>query len=518
MSVSTIAYQVGGTSIPELLGRDEPLSLIIGRLTENHICVVGPKNFGKTVLLSALAKEAVKSGAFTVSVYWDLRHHIPQSDAEFYRAFADQLVKQQTSNKEELAEFLGGAGDATFESIRYVFEDLHAKGQKILLILDGLDDTLQAGALTKNVWDNLRSLADVPTLRFVTGTRLPLRVLCASLESQTSDFWNIFYPEAVPLGALSDDDWDKFTVPLTAANITLSKPALTHVKLWTGNSPLLAAAICLTGVGSGFTGECNPSTIDDWARTVEGRYRDFIDDLWEDCPAALQGDIIEICSNPPYDRSKVPSESIQELQLRGYVTGNRDGLQCANRFIENCAKRHSNVLPDIKRLFASRDSFERHIKALLELRLQAVTKVDKQLFDHISRAVLEVDEPHVSIGQVRNICSRALKLIWDIELNDRNIPNEWTNKWKYDGISNVPSGRLPTDEGKQMQMLNLLTDVRKSVHAKSVTRSIYCLLTFLFSVGNFGQHQTSPPASGFAVSVCFAAIQVAEELAGLSRK
>ena len=362
MSSTPATYQVGGISVPTLLGREELLKLILGRLIENHICVVGPKNFGKTVLLSGLAKHAVETGAFTACIYWDLRHHIPTSDAEFYGAFAKQLVKQLASKDGELAKFFGGAGDAAFESIRYVFEDQHDKKERLLMILDGLDDTLQAGALSKNVWDNLRSLADIPTLRFATGSRLPLQELCTNAESKTSDFWNIFYPEPVQIGTLSEADWEKFNAPLDSAGITLTKPALDDLKQWTGGSPLLAAAMCLTGIDSGSDGEVSTQMVDEWAAKAERIYKHYIEDLWNDCPAGVQGDIIEICSNPSYDRSKVPAESIQELELRGFITGNRDGFRCSNRFIENCAKRHGNVLPDIKRLFGERNSFEKNVK------------------------------------------------------------------------------------------------------------------------------------------------------------
>jgi hypothetical protein len=456
-------------------------------------------------------KQIAGNGTFT-PIYWDLRHHIPRSDAEFYRAFANELVSQLAPRSEELATFFGGNGDLHFESIRTAFEYQHAAGEKTLLILDGLDDTLQVGNLSKNVWDNLRSLADLSSLRFITGSRLPLRALCTSPESQTSDFWNIFHPEAVRLGALSDDDLEKFTMPLPAAGITLSKPARGQLERWTGNSPLLAAAMCKSAIESGFQGEASPRTVDEWAAKTEDLYRDFIRDLWDDCPALLQGDIIEICSNPPYDRSKVSAESIKELQLRGYISGNREGLRCSNGFIENCAKRHGNILPDIKRLFGSRQSFEKNVKALLELRLQDIKGADKELSDHIWRAVQEVAQPHVSIGQIRSVSNRALELIWDVEAKDRVIPKKWTEAWKFNGVQAPPVGNLPADEGGQLQVLNLLTDKRKSVRARAATRSIYCLMGFLHSVGNLGQHPDAAPSIGLAAAACFAAIQLAEEL------
>ena len=145
------------------------------------------------------------------------------------------------------------------------------------------------------------------------------------------------------------------------------------------------------------------------------------------------------------------------------------------------------------------------------MRLKDIKGGDKELIDHISRAIQELPRPHVSIGQLRNISYRALKLIWDIELKNRDIPPEWTRAWQHDGVKDAPKGRLAED-GRQLQVLSLLTDGRNTVRPKVVTRSMYCLVNFLFSVGNLGQHQTTPPTIGFAGSVCFAAVQLADEL------
>jgi hypothetical protein len=45
--------------------------------------------------------------------------------------------------------------------------------------------------LTRILWDQLRSLGQKASLRLVTGSRCPLRELCKTEESRTSDFWEI---------------------------------------------------------------------------------------------------------------------------------------------------------------------------------------------------------------------------------------------------------------------------------------------------------------------------------------
>jgi hypothetical protein len=514
MHSKTFFYQVGGVSIPPLLAREKQVGLISGRLVQKHVCVVGPKNFGKSVLLYGLAAQLLRSGAFTACLYWDLRHHIPDSDAEFYATFAKEIAKQLKSKTDDLKTFLSDC--SKFEPIHYVFEDQHDQGERVLLILDGMDDTLEGGSLTKNVWDNLRSLSDIPTLRFATGSRQPLRTLCACKESKSSDFWNIFHPEPIRLGAFEDNDWEKFTTPLNESDITLNGGALSQLKRWTGGCPLLSAAMCAHALESRLNGVITSDQINELAASVETIYRPFIDDLWDDCRSLLQGYIIEVCAAGTYEASKVPAADAEELQLRGYISQNREGIRCSNQFLENCSKRSGHILPDIRRLFGEPDSFDRNIKTLLEVRLEQVSGGDRELTDYVSLAIQELGRPHVSIAQVRNISARALKLIWDVELKDRTIPKEWTNKWKFDGVMAPPSGKLRSDEGGQLQVLNLLTDDRKSVPAKATERSTFCLVSFLHSVGNLGQHRRSVVSAGFAASVCFAAIQLVEELSRLS--
>src|SRR5262245_45128207 len=71
-------------------------------------------------------------------------------------------------------------------------------------------------------------------------------------------------------------------------------------------------------------------------------------------------------------------------------------------------------------------------------------------------------------GQMRGLVNRTFALIWDSELPDRRIPQEWVNGWKQpdrDGNrpeQNPPEGTVPTQGGRQCYLLNLMTDPRKT--------------------------------------------------------
>ena len=77
------------------------------------------------------------------------------------------------------------------------------EGTRLLVVLDGFDYALAGTGLTRNLWDRLRALAQRTSLRLVTGSRRPLRELCRTEETRTSDFWEIFYGHAGRASPLS---------------------------------------------------------------------------------------------------------------------------------------------------------------------------------------------------------------------------------------------------------------------------------------------------------------------------
>jgi hypothetical protein len=260
VSMQENPYQVLGAGIPTLRGRKNEWNRLLRHLektTPDHVSVVGPRYIGKTVLLNALAAcFADRQSSFNACIYWDLRHGTPNDDASFYEQFALQVARPLRTVNEGAAVMLAAADGGTFETLDLVFKTLDEEHRKVLVILDGLDAVLLAGSLTKNLWDNLRSLAEPSSLRFVIGSRRRLRELCASPESRTSDFWNIFAPNPLSLHALKDDDWSELLSPFDARKVSFHPGARTELTHWSGGVPALASLLCRNlweGVGDGET-------------------------------------------------------------------------------------------------------------------------------------------------------------------------------------------------------------------------------------------------------------------------
>ena len=91
-TVTANPYQVFGPSVPSMLGRGALINEIEGRLlkdTPDHVSLVGPMHYGKSVLLSHLADtHRTGSSHYLTTVYIDFRISPPASDATFKQRLA----------------------------------------------------------------------------------------------------------------------------------------------------------------------------------------------------------------------------------------------------------------------------------------------------------------------------------------------------------------------------------------------------------------------------------------------
>ena len=84
----------------------------------------------------------------------------------------------------DLAEYLDLKDEALSDLLQLVFVEMEAKGHRMLAVLDGFDHVIADGNISRNIWDEMRSLAQRTSLRLVTGSRRRLRGLCKTEESQ----------------------------------------------------------------------------------------------------------------------------------------------------------------------------------------------------------------------------------------------------------------------------------------------------------------------------------------------
>src|SRR5579872_3763869 len=157
------AYQVLGSTVPVMLGRKrviEQLERHVLKPSPDHVQVVAPTLYGKSVVLSHLAaKHRTGSPLYLTSAYLDLRYAPPSTDDGFRRSFAE-LVKAALAQAKSPASDLIELDDANLnESLIMAFDELVSAKQRLLVVLDGFDHVLAGTGITRNLWDQLRSLA-----------------------------------------------------------------------------------------------------------------------------------------------------------------------------------------------------------------------------------------------------------------------------------------------------------------------------------------------------------------------
>ena len=509
-----------------MLGRASLVQRIEGHLskpTPDHVSVVGPMHYGKSVLLRHLA-DAYRAGSsdYLTAAHIDFRRDTPRSDGAFKRRFAEEVKAALRPERAQLSEYIDPDDPAVHEPLDLVFTELEGENARMLVVLDGFDYALAGTKLTRNLWDQLRSLAQKASLRLVTGSRRPLRELCRTEESRTSDFWEIFYNTPIRVTALDDSDWVPFLQPLLDAGFTLDDPARKEIANWTGGVPLLVCAL-LQKLWEKHRGvHLSKPEIDQTAEEVLIGRRGILEALWDDCDVELRADLGTLASGdiPLRDLS---TDRRHELERRGFGRVSRNRLRGSCRIIQRYAEEQAPALADLTRLFGTTAGFETYVQTFLELRLkQAATPItDQYLRDFVSRAIEDIGRnPELAINGIRGIAERALTLIWEAELpDDKKLPPNWLKDWQLGGVKSLPEdgGKLPRGAGAQCHVLRLITGSdRIPRQSEYVTKTTFLLVDYLKSVGDLGQHRKDYPETtisvGFAATVVLAAISLVENL------
>lgn len=512
-------YQVRGPGIPRMYGRERLAQELLRHLTKttpDHMSVVGPTLFGKSILLRHVASCTAVGNHYVASFYWDLRHGTPRTNAEFRRRFAELTKHALSDGEPELADWLQPDDDddeALGDVLHLVFDELERHGHRMLAVFDGFDHVLAETGITRNLWDNLRALAQKGSLRLVTGSRDTLRELCRTEESRTSDFWEVFYDAPLPVGRFDDSDWPGFLKPIESKGVGLDDSARKEIVNWTGGVPILAAALANRLYSeSSRAVTLSKLHVDSVAEDLLETPGESLAALWDDCSIELKSDLTEL-TRGPVRAADMPPPRRRELELRGFATSSRGGLRSSCRFMKRYAEVHGEGVTSLRRLFGDPVGFEGNIRGVLELRLEQVAGADPELLGYVRNAVRDLyPVPTQSVMWARSIAERALALVWSAELpSDRSMPAPW----KFVDVRFDDYGRFPRSLGVQCGILRRITGTgQHDPVAEFVTKPTCLLIDHVQSVGDFGQHKEGQTVSvGFAAAFCFSAIALCERLA-----
>lgn len=498
-----------------MLGRErlfDRLCRHLSKASPDHVSVIGPRLFGKSVMLKHLASH-LPHNHFVASLYWDLRFNTPRTDAEFRSQFARNLKNRLRSARPDLADYLEPDDEGVFDLIELVIDELSNDGLRLLTILDGFDHLLGDFGITRNLWDQLRTLAQTGGLCLVTGSRARLYDLCKDEEARTSNFWQVFHDPPFKVGAFEDDDWTGFLAPFVSGGIKTDGSAEKEIRNWTGGVPVLAAALADRLIANRRSGETIlKADVDRVAGAMASNPHGTVRALWDDCSIEVQSLLAEL-STGTVVVSDVPIRQKRELLFRGFAQEFRDGLRSSCRLVAEYARQRKAEVAHLNRLFGRPDRFESSIQGMLELRLDGIANLaDPKLASYVRNAIRDLrPEPTASVVWMRSIADTALDLIWGAELGpDRTLPDRWESA----GIEFDEGGRLPRIRGKQCGVLRLITGTeRLSVLARFVSKPTCLLVDHIQSVGNFGQHREGQevPLSA-AASFCLSAIELCARL------
>lgn len=509
-------FITSGTNIAPMLGRERLFKRVYNMLikpTPDNVSIVGPKLYGKTVFLNYLSGDfAAGSENYLNSVFIDLRHGTPQTDAEFLIKMAGSIREVLQPYDSELAQILNETDAETIaDMLQLVFDALADNKKRLLVVFDGFDFLPIGTGISPNLLDQLRSLVEKPSLSFVIGSRKRLRNLCKTEESRTSDFWRIF-ADPVLIGPFEGQDWDGLWKPFDEKTISVEQGAKTELRHQTGGIPILVTNVLQNLYAT--TSENSKLTnigVTENCKTFHADQPDAIRDLWDDCSIELQGLIAEAASGE-LRMENIPQPLWAEAESKGLTRTEKGFLKIQCRIIAEHAKNMACSVQDMNRLFGSMENFDQNIRRLLELRLGHYEDCDERLLRFVGYAIRDLaDDPERVLHSARGIVEVALEMALAAESlkSGEKLPEKLKEELEKLNKDGVPDHfvHIPKDRGQLCSFLRHIT--RYNRVAKKVSRHTSLLIDQVSSIGNFINHREwEAPSNGLASSMCFLAIEL----------
>ncbi len=565
VSSSSNPYQVQGAGVPAMLGRRELFRRLLDLVVDDggqHVSVVGPPLYGKSVLLNHLRAHLRRpeNPPHAIAVYWDLARDVPATDAEFRWKFAVRLGASLSAAKVEIPQLENALTDPDgtealvgHELLETVFDQLARSGVRVVAILDSIDDILPDPALTRTFWNDMHRLGDLSSLRYVTGSRARLHsmVRARPAEHPPVRIHQLFYPEELEVGPFSDEDWIDFVSGLPEELVGNAR-AVEAIETWTGRVPMLAAALAdrLVRGAAGTAGDYRAYVEETAGEMVTDRgANDAIRRFYHAWPDEQKPVLARLATGSTRTSEKVTHylERFGLAEVRGGV------LTSSCRFITTFAGRQ-RAETGLQYLFDDPTDYEDNMITVLKVRLdhlkdrahvlqgQRPSHIQRQ-YGKIAGAIdvaitqLRHGNGRSALGSARNIAKEAMALILMMECNvmrlqqigDIDIEGTFTagnmsgKKWPT-----VTVEQLRQREWFALKAIRIAAGLERWPKQESppwsgqfqqttthVGRASVSALDGLWQAGNLGQHAGDVP---IPVTMAIPVVQRAIEMYGALRE
>lgn len=523
--MTDVRFPILGPAVPPMVGRAAAMDRTWKALTKmspSHLSVVGPRHAGKSVFLKALAERVRADGEhYTGTIFWDLGHLTPSSDAEFIstlsRKIVDELRRVDAHRFADYATYIEEEGYG-YGGLKEAVEQLKSEGVRLLLLLDGFDRPLAADTLTRNLWDQLRELASLPNLRIVTTSRERLRELIRNAAAAGSDFWNIFDPTPLALGAMGDVDVQDALSRCAFGK--LGPGAEAEIANWTGRFPPLLLGLLNAIEADGHVGPLTRERVNAGATAASADLQDVLAEMWEGCSEATKDLYRELVEAGARSVEGLGWDQRERLIALGMATEAGGRLRKGCRMLEEFIRVRYADQGSVARLFRSPDGYRANIASILELRLQQVQRINPELRRVVERSIQDLPEyAGQALINLRNFAERSFTLIWNAEFGaGRRISAQVVGQWRERGVRGVEDFErleIPGEIRRQARLLQLLVGAEQNVNrqARHVSRQTFQLVSAVVGFGNYGQHMEGEEVGlGTAVAAVIVALELAVRL------
>jgi hypothetical protein len=522
--VSEHRFPIMGDRTKIMLGRAGLMERIWNGLTKptpSNLSIIGPRYIGKSVIVNALVQRLDKERSpYRFVLCWPLGRVAPQSDHEFIAELCDRLIETLSRLPAETADFRAHLTGHSYQNLKEVADFLDEEGMSLLMVWDGLDKPLGQGNLSRQLWDELRSLFYGRKHRIITVSRRPLSELLSSQEAISSPFWNIFDMNPVRVGPFDDRDRDLIIGLLS--DYHFEPGAKTELFNWSGGLPPLFLEILNQVIDDIPPGSVTNEDVNRAALKALDLLRGVISDIWQDCPAEARDLYTSLMERRDFNCSGAGRQEMNCLIEMGFARQAGNKLMASCRMLDHYIRDQKEDASSMGRLFGSWEAYRLNIRSLLEKRLAHITRFDDRLFHLVEQVINDIpDYPDDCLNNLNNIRDCALKLIWQREFGPamctpQAIVSYWAEPPRnghklIETMVQSNCWNVPTDPLDQIRLLGLLTGSHRQFdnRAKTASKDSYVLIDAIHNFRNRGQH---PDGQAIHLGVAVAAIMACLEL------
>lgn len=536
-----IPYQISAAGEPVFFGRNRELFRImdvIGAEEPGNLMVVGPRYTGKTVLLkNAVSQVSSEHDRYVGAVYWSLATNTPKDDRQFLSDLCEVIRDKLIEVNHDSKSYFGNDNlppdrkDEDSEAnlldlLRTVLDTLHEEGQRILVVMDHFDAAMVQSSITRNLWDNLNGILDNnPALVFITGSQRKLKNLCKDKDTGLSNFWLLFDNDPLRPPPFTIDDRDSIVRPLEDKGFKIEGKFMEAAIDASGGNPVILCDI-LGRVYRDPPGDVTADTIRKKVEEIGSGDSNYLEVIWDDLKAREKQTLNDLLEADGM-LSDFHRPDCRRLQQWGLIRKKDNRLSVSCGIFKEFFKYYGEGITAIERLFgnATGDDYVRHMRDILELRLEKINRFDESVFEEVSGLLEKIKKPKMMLPGVRPLIKDFIDLIMDKICPDRRIQDEWQEKWdsnrhfkRHKHFKRIldDDNKIGTQSYHKSNLLLLITGVQYiPAVTPEISKDTAVIINMLIEVGRSGNHTDEYDfGSLYCVSVCTLFVNLCENLAG----